>query len=174
MLNLNDREWHSFTFETIFEIRRGESVYKQYMEKGDIPYVSASASNNGVSDYINKYNRDANMLSLAYDGSIGATFWHSTKWFASEKVVSLGLKNREMNRYIALFLCQVISRQKEKYNYGYKWSVGIRMMRGRILLPTDENGIPDYDFMEQYIRERERQLIQKYKLFIGEITQAGG
>lgn len=42
------------------------------------------------------------------------------------------------------------------------------------MLPIDEQGEPDYLFMEQYIKEREGQLIQKYKDFIGEISQSGG
>ena len=155
MLNLNDREWRDFSFEELFIVKRGDSVYKQYMKKGSIPYVSASAVNNGISDYCNSSNRGSNMISLAYDGSIGATFYQSTKWFASEKIVSIELKERELNREIALFLCRVISHQRHKYSYGYKWSVGIRMMRGKIMIPVNCHGEPDYDFMEAYIRERE-------------------
>lgn len=168
MMNLNDREWGSFTFESMFNIYRGESVYKQYMNKGNIPYVSATALNNGISDYIDQYNREWNSISLAYDGSIGSTFFQSTKWFASEKIVSINLKNRKLNRHIALFLCQAISRQKYKYNYGHKWSVGIRMMRGRLLLPIDEKGNPDFVFMEEYIKERERMKILEYVDFCKE------
>lgn len=166
MLNLNDREWKDFTFSDLFEVKRGESIYKQYMEKGDVPYVSASSANNGISDYCSKSNRPANMISLAYDGSIGATFYQSTPWFASEKIVSITLKHHILNRYLALFFCQVISRQKVKYSYGYKWSVGIRMMRGRILLPINENGEPDYDFMEQYIKEREIAKREEYMQYL--------
>ena len=118
--------------------------------------------NNGISGYIDRYNRDPHTISLAYDGSIGSTFYQETKWFASEKIVSIELKDRVMNRYVGLFLCQVIAHQKSKYSYGYKWSVGIRMMRGKILLPIDQAGEPDYDFMEEYIKEREKAMREKY------------
>ena len=33
---------------------------------------------------------------------------------------------------------------------------------------------PDYDFMEQYIREREKQLIAQYIEHIGTVTYTGG
>lgn len=162
MLDLTEREWRAFSFEDLFFVRRGESVYKQYMNKGAYPYISATAMNNGISDYIDRYNRDSHSISLAYDGSIGSTFYQGTKWFASEKIVSIELKDRAMNRYIGLFLCQVIAHQKSKYSYGYKWSVGIRMMRGKILLPTNSDGTPDYDFMEEYIKEREKVMRETY------------
>lgn len=42
------------------------------------------------------------------------------------------------------------------------------------MLPVDVAGNLDLDFMEQYIKERERQLIQKYKGFIGENIQSRG
>ena len=85
MLHLNDRAWKEFTFEQLFIIKRGQSVYKQYMNHGNIPYVSASASNNGITDYVDRPNRAANMISLAYDGSVGSAFYQNTPWFASEK-----------------------------------------------------------------------------------------
>lgn len=55
------------------------------MKRGSIPYVSASASNNGITDYVDKPNREANMISLAYDGSVGSAFYQNTPWFACEK-----------------------------------------------------------------------------------------
>ena len=166
MLSLNDRKWKTFVFEDIFIIKRGESLYKQYMKRGDIPYISASAINNGISDYTIIANREANMISLAYDGSIGSTFYQNTPWFASEKIVSLKLKNHKLNRYIALFLCKTINHQKNKYNYAYKWSVGIRMNRGKILLPVNDSGEPDYLFMENYMRQIEENLLKLYQKYV--------
>lgn len=154
-LSLHDRDWKPFRFDQLFQVKRGESLYKQYMESGTIPYVSASATNNGISAYTKNANRDGNMLSLAYDGSVGATFYHESPWFASEKIVSIELLERSFNRELALFFARVIEHQKNKYNYGYKWSVGIRMMRGKIMVPVDANGNPDYEFMEHYISQRE-------------------
>ena len=37
-----------------------------------------------------------------------------------------------------------------------------------------KTGKPDLDFMEAYCKEREQQLIEKYKAFIGRIVQTGG
>ena len=169
---LHSKRWEKFFFEDIFTIRRGESLYKQYMQRGNIPYVSASAVNNGVSDFTDKPNRRPNMISLAYDGSIGSAFYQNTPWFASEKIVSLELKNHELNECIALFLCRLINRQKDKYSYGYKWSVGLRMNRGKILLPVDDSGAPDFNYMEAFVRFAEEKILQRYRDFVQEIDAA--
>ena len=60
-----------------------------------------------------------------------------------------------------------------KYCYG-KMGNQESIKREKIMLPIDEHGNPDYSFMEQYIKERESQLIQKYKNFIGKNIQSGG
>ena len=163
---LDTKRWKEFVFGDIFTIRRGKSLYKQYMKRGDIPYVSASAVNNGVSDFTDKPNREPNMISLAYDGSIGAAFYQSTPWFASEKIVSLELNGCELNRHIALFLCRLIHNQKDKYSYGYKWSVGLRMNRGKLLLPVNDAGEPDYEYMEAYISNIEEKILESYREFV--------
>ncbi|MFR3365049.1 MAG: hypothetical protein ACLTV1_10305 [Christensenellales bacterium] len=36
------------------------------------------------------------------------------------------------------------------------------------MLPVDESGNPDYAFMEQYIKEREQQIVQNYIDYIGQ------
>lgn len=166
-LNLQDKKWKEFTFQEIFIIERGEQgVYKKDLQAGIYPYVSASANNNGITDRINRKNRPKNQISIAYDGSTGSAFFHDYEWFASEKVVSVDLKNWKLNRYIANFLIQAITKQKEKFGYGYKWSVGIRMNRSKIVLPIDGEGNPDYAFMEAYMKDIEKKMLDKYRQFI--------
>ena len=48
------------------------------------------------------------------------------------------------------------------------------MQKQSLLLPVDESGNPDYAFMEQYIKERERQIIQNYIGYIRYDAQIGG
>ncbi|MBE8954037.1 MAG: restriction endonuclease subunit S [Quinella sp. 1Q7] len=103
---------------------------------------------------------------MAYDGSIGSTFYQNTPWFASEKIVSLKLKHHALDRHIAMFLCRLIHNQKNKYSYGYKWSVGLRMNRGKILLPVTDGGAPDFEYMAAYVRNIEEHILQRYREFI--------
>ncbi len=149
-LNVNTWQWHSF--DNIFEIKRGESEYIVNLKKGNIPYVSATSSNNGISYYVETANNTGNKITLSYDGTIGEAFYQKGDFFASEKIAVLELKKRELNLYLAMFLITVIRRESSRYNYGYKWSVDIRMKKTQIRLPTDGIGKPDWQFMEDYIK----------------------
>lgn len=67
----------------------------------------------------------------------------------------------------------VILQQKCKYAYGYKFNEK-RMQKQSLLLPVDESGNPDYAFMEQYIKEREQQIIQNILNILAIIYKSGG
>ena len=58
-----------------------------------------------------------------------------------------------------------VLQQKVKYTYGYKFN-GQRMERQKILLPVNEEGRPDYEFMEQYGKQI---MLQKYQQYLNYI-----
>jgi len=152
--SLNTSNWQSFEYEHIFNISRGESLYLQDAVSGPYPYISASASNNGVTGYINVFNREGNCIVVNYDGSIAEAFYHDDKFFASEKVVTLTLKNYFLNKYIAFFLITLIRKEKYRFNYGLKWAVEKRMKNSIIKLPVNPEGEPDFPFMEDFIKSQ--------------------
>lgn len=158
---MNNIEWKPFTMGELFDIKRGESLYLQDTNDGNIPYISATSKNNGISGYIDTYNRDGNMISVAYDGTVGCSFYQPSKWFASEKVVSLSTKDYMLNKYLAEFLCNAIYHQREKYSYGYKFSVDKRMKKQCLLLPA-KNNHPDYVYMEEYIKNNHFKKLNNY------------
>lgn len=149
-LNVND--WKQFPFDSVFEIKRGESAYVINLPEGDVPYVSATSDNNGVTYRVRAANNKGSKITLSYDGSIGEAFYQKDDFFASEKIAVLDLKNRTLNPYLAMFLITMIRVEKFRYNYGYKWSVDCRMKKAKIKLPCDSHGDPDWRFMEDYIK----------------------
>lgn len=155
----NIANWHDFIYDEIFTIERGESYYIKYSGKGKFPYASASDENNGITSNVDTYNREGNLIVLNYDGSVASAFYQADKFFASEKVVTLSLKDYELNKYIAMFIITVIRKEKFRYNYGRKWSVEKRMRNSIIKLPAKMitrgskiEYIPDYNYMESYIK----------------------
>jgi hypothetical protein len=56
-----------------------------------------------------------------------------------------------MNKYVALFICSVIRKEKYRFSYGRKWHME-RMNTSKIKLPVTNDGTPDYKFMENYIK----------------------
>ncbi|MCL2513649.1 MAG: restriction endonuclease subunit S, partial [Oscillospiraceae bacterium] len=151
-LEVNTSLWKPYKYEDIFIVERGSSTYLQDMNNGPYPYVSASALNNGISAFVDTYNRNGNVIVLNYDGSIGEAFYHDYPFFASEKVVTLKLKNFDLNEYIGLFITTLIKLEKFRYNYGLKWSVNSRMLSSIIKLPAKQDGKPDFEYMEKYIK----------------------
>lgn len=156
-LRLDDRKWAEFLLgdERYFKIERGDSVYLKNMTEGEIPYISTTSENNGVTAYVSEQNRDGNLITLAYDGSIGACFYQRRPFFASEKIVTIDTVEQILNPYIAFFLIQIIKLEAGMYSYGgRKWTVEKQLKGTRVRLPVTESGTPDYAFMESYIRSR--------------------
>ena len=59
----------------------------------------------------------------------------------------------------------MISEQKGKYGYGYKMGTG-RLKRQKIMLPSDKEGKPNYDFMKKCIIMNELKHIKKILKFL--------
>ncbi|RQM94425.1 restriction endonuclease subunit S [Staphylococcus pettenkoferi] len=152
-MKLSDRKWKEFKLEDIFTIRSGVRLEKKNLIKGNLPFITAISLNNGISDFVSNNNssEDSNILGVNYDGSVVENFYHPYKAIFSDSVKRLKLKNVKGNKYIYLFLKAVIYKQKNKYQYGYKFNSG-RMKKQFILLPVIHNQ-PDYEFMEEYIKE---------------------
>lgn len=174
MLNLNDREWEPFFLKDICDIESGCDIYDAERISGNTPYITSSAMNNGIKYFVGNNNGtlEANCISVNRNGSVGYSFYHKYPALYSNDCRKLRLKKRN-NEYVALFITNQVMQQKDKYNYSIKMGTA-RLKKQKIMLPVDEQGEPDYAFMEQYIKERKSQLVQKYKDFIGKNIQLGG
>lgn len=153
-MNFKTDSWKPFRLgdEKYFKLQRGESKYLKSMCEGEYPYISTTRDNNGICTYVSEYNREGNLISLAYDGSIGACFYQSDPFFASEKIVTIDLVQRKLTSQIALFLIAIIKLEAKMYSYGgRKWTVEQQLKNTNLYLPADENGDPDYIYMERYI-----------------------
>lgn len=57
--------------------------------------------------------------------------------------------NYEDNEFVLLFFATIFMNQKEKYSYGYKIKEK-RMIRQKLIMPINNDGNPDYEYIEQY------------------------
>lgn len=57
--------------------------------------------------------------------------------------------NYEDNEFVLLFFATIVMNQKEKYSYGYKFKEK-RMIRQKLIMPINNDGNPDYEYIEQY------------------------
>ena len=166
-MELGNIEWREFFIEDVFKIKSGKRLTKSDMISGNIPFIGATDSNNGITEFIANKNTslDKNILGVNYNGSVVYNFYHSYEAVFSDDVKRLSFKEIEGNKYTFLFVKAVILQQKFKYEYGYKFN-GERMKRQKILLPINSKGKPDYVFMESYMKQKETELLEKYEKYV--------
>lgn len=153
MFNLTDRAWKPFSIIDIFdEIERGKRLKKNDHFEGERPYVSSSSKNNGVDQFVGnteKVRTFTNCLSLANSGSVGSCFYEPFEFVASDHVTHL--QKAGASQYIYLFLATTVGRLSEKYDFNREIN-DYRISREKIMLPVDDEGEPDYEFMNNYIK----------------------
>lgn len=162
VISLNDREWKEFFFEDVLIVKSGKRLTKADMVEGERPFIGASDSNNGITFFTSSVNEslDKNVLGVNYNGSVGFSFYHPYQALFSDDVKRVSwIKKERNNRYTLLFLSCIIHQQKDKYAYGYKFN-GQRMKRQKILLPVTSMGVPDWAFMEAYMRQKEQEILK--------------
>ena len=177
-MQLSDRKWKEFSFPDVLEIKKG--FYNKKPEgsgSGSIPFLGTTDSNNGVTQYltldeIKKSTRTGavpnsplerklfpgHAIAVTNDGSVGHAYYQETKFTCSHSINPLYLKHHEMNVYEACFLITLIEKQGKSFQYARKWRPS-RMVRSKIMLPVMDTGEPDYQFMEDYIKEL---MLKKY------------
>jgi restriction endonuclease S subunit len=141
-------EWKSFKYSEIFDIKKatGPKISEVKKTEGKVPYVSATAENNGIAHYGNfTPTASGNCLTV---GHLGDCFYQG-KDFAGSNVTILNPKF-ELNTARAMFLISLINANKFKYNYGRVIGIA-RLKEETISLPVTTDGTPNWQLMEDYI-----------------------
>lgn len=161
VIPLSEKDWEGFFIDDISEIISGRDIYEAERKKGNIPYITATANNNGIGYFVGNSNQtlEANCLSVNRNGSVGYAFYHEYPALFSNDCRKLRLNNP--SKFVGIFISQQITRQKEKYGYGYKMGTA-RLKRQKIMLPINTNGQPDYEYMEHYIKKIEYQKLMAF------------
>ncbi len=170
---LDINKWKNFKYSDIFKIINGYYNRKP-IDTGlysDVPFIGATENNNGITSFASKDEIRAtkkdgefdesysigekiyspNCITVSNNGSVGNAFYQIRPFTCSHDINILYLKDRELNPYIAIFLCCIIELEKYRWNYGRKWRP-MRMPKSIIKLPVDEYNNPDWKYMEEYIK----------------------
>ena len=162
---LNEKEWGEFFIEVIAEINSGRDIYNAERTHGNVPYVTSTALNNGIGYYVGNINEtlEKECLSVNRNGSVGCTFYHGYYALFSNDCRKLKLKFQ--SKYVGIFISHQITFQKDKYGYGYKMGTA-RLKRQKIMLPTNQNKEPDYEYMESYMKRMEYEKLKSYCCYL--------
>ena len=138
---------------------RGQSGRKKELPKGDLPLVSTSEMNNGISGMVdpasvNKvYPRGT--ITISANGASCCALYHEYPFAANQDVHVLTLKEEFCYREFAVFLCATINRESWRYNYYRKFSQQ-QFSQLEITLPT-KKGTRKLDLVNidmEYIKQK--------------------
>ncbi|RDU72766.1 hypothetical protein CQA66_04025 [Helicobacter aurati] len=156
-------QWGEFKISDLFEVYTGGDLILTNIIEGEIPIVSHSAIDNGVSVYTQtipnrkKFNHKTT-ISLADRGNFFAAT-QKIDFYIGTRVKALEAKFTQVNYFILLFICLCINKQSVKFSYGKNCCANADSLK--ILLPLDSKGQPNYAFMESFMKELEQKHLQK-------------
>lgn len=163
-LSLDDVEWGEFKFTYIFtEIFIAMATDSNKLRQGNIPYIGRSSINNGFQgeydvDLRKKVN--SNSITVSMVGEPRA--YYQPYDFACSQNILVLRNDSKLNKHNSKFLCSIINQYLYKKGFGYGYPVGLnRVKRNSLLLPIDENGEPNWQFMEEYIKQEQKAIAQK-------------
>lgn len=162
----NEKKWLPFKLNDVCIIQSGIDIYDSERINGKIPYITSASINNGIKYFVSNINKTIckNSISVNRNGSVGYAFYHKYDALYSNDCRKLTVKKCN-NEYVSLFITNQIMQQKEKYGYGYKMGTA-RLQKQNILLPVDELNEPDYEYMEQYIKNIMFEQYSRYLQFL--------
>ena len=148
---LNINEWQEFKISDLFNIVKGSNPTLEGEEK-IYPYISSTASNNGISDYKeSKKYHSGNVLTVSANGACMDTFYQSNDFISCGDANVLYPIYEGFNQYIAMFLIPILELHKFRFGYGRKSNLE-RIKQITIKIPITNTKEPDYEFMEEYIK----------------------
>ncbi|CAC7044182.1 TPA: restriction endonuclease subunit S [Staphylococcus aureus] len=163
---LDEVEWEKFTISQLFNNQIGKNIDGNKIDKqsGRTPYITRKESNNGLDGFINDDYRSKEKLNLitrpviTIGNETAKPFVQNYNFYTGTKVnilTPLGTRNIFSTRFIAIMLEQ----QKSKYSYSF--TINSRRLKKQIInLPT-KNNRPDYEFMEQYMKRKENEILDR-------------
>ena len=152
---MNKREWKEFQVggdEGLFEVKSSicEIDLKNLnLENGSVPYITRSNVNNGIAKYVtekqNGYSRNrGNVITIGLDTQ--TIFYQPINFFTGQNIQIID--HEKMSKDVANFLIPLFRIQMEKFNWGGNGATLKRLNALKIMLPVDNNGNPDWDYME--------------------------
>ena len=153
-------DWGEFRYDAIFSrIEQGRRLKKDDQIPGDIPFVMSGITNTGVVNHISNPVASFPANSLTVD-IFGNVFYRSFAYGLGDDTGAYWNDKASYSKDTMLFFAASMARSLiGKFSYGHKLrsskSLGFKM-----LLPTLESGLPDYGYMETFMRAVQKLVVK--------------
>lgn len=170
ILSFKDIEWKAFEVQSLFDeiISTKGKTTGQLVEGNDVPYIAAAKKNNGFSKMCSKEEHpewvskgNAIVFVQLGNGAAGIAHYLPMDFIGMSGKTAAGYIDRHLNLYSGLFLAHCLSVNKEKFSHGHSWT-GRRLLTTRVMLPANTDGSPDWNYMEQYVKNL---MFEKYQYY---------
>lgn len=171
---LKDKEWKEFIVGLEFNVLNSTAYHKVNLTsakcgENSIPYITRTKKNNGVEEIvINQTDFKKNPADVIVFGAENAMFFYQPFEHITGNKMYI-IKHKNINKYTGLFIQQVLNKSVENVGFGYGQGLtGTREKRRSVMLPVknDDKNTPDWDFMDNYIKNKFKSKIDTYKAYI--------
>jgi len=169
MKKIKDVEWGNIELLQLFSYRKGNQKNMNALSEGNTPLVSAKKIENGYKGFYSVTDDevfDGHCITLNNDGDGGAGLaYYQPSSFALDTHVTALYPLEPMTRNVMLFIAGCISKQRVLFGHGHSINTS-RLKHLTIMLPCLDNQSPDYEFMEDYMKQKEKKLLLRYKNYL--------
>ena len=161
MTQIDTSKWGGFRVGDLFEIKPTKS-YKMrnadLLDGGNTPVVVNSAFNNGIGGFTTQEPTEKGGIITFSDTVDANTIFYQEKPFAGyshvQGVYPVGEWANEWDKYSLLFFASCFKSTALRYGFDYsnkfRRDVALEL---KVLLPQTPDHTPDFDYMENYMKE---------------------
>ncbi len=159
-ITLDVEKWKEFAISDLFTVKYGINlelincqIVEKWNEDSTVNFVARTENDNGVVgrvEIMKGYEpQQAGLITCAGGGSVLSTFVQRRNFYSGRDLYLL-IPKYDMSIYAKLFCCTVIEENKYRFSYGRQ--ANKTMPHLIIKLPVKADGIPDFKYMENYIK----------------------
>ncbi len=156
-LKLSDREWDYFVLENIVSsVHNGKSYNASDLVISDseeyVSYVTRTDENNGISMYVqaSEYKGLEKANAITIGDTTATIFFQEHNFITGPHIIVI--RADWLNVYTANFIITILNQEKYRYPvFGRAFTKDL-IKQTKVYLPIDDDGNPDYKFMEDYIK----------------------
>ena len=169
---IDEKDWDAFTVENLFDAikpTKGQTT-GQLIKGDDVPYIAAAKTNNGFASMCSakehpEWVSNGNTILFVQlgDGAAGLAHYIPMDFIGMKGKTSCGY-NTELSENSGVFIARCLSSNKAIFSHGHSWT-GRRLLSTKTMLPTNDDGKPDYDYMSEYTQQKRESLLIRYQAY---------
>lgn len=159
------REWKEFRVGDLFDIVLPiHDLQAPKLEDGEIPLVSSGKINNGICKYIKELlgDRDKIRGNVITIDMFGKAFYQESDFYSvSHGRVNILYPKFNLTKYIGLYFVSLFDKSFQEYSFT-EMCTSNKIKNKSVFLPVDIYGVPNFKYMEKYMKEIELKQKEKY------------